>query len=206
MQWATFTTGFALSAALIVAIGAQNAFVLRQGLRREHVIAIVAFCAIADLVLIAAGVAGLASVLDRAAALENTLTIGGALFLSFYGFRALQRALRPGALVAADASSRLPLRSVIAQVAGFTFLNPHVYLDTVLLVGSIGGRQPADLRPWFVGGAAAASFAWFSLLGFGARALIPLFAKPLAWRILDVLVGMTMLVLATLLVVEALHR
>jgi L-lysine exporter family protein LysE/ArgO len=206
VQWSTFITGFALGAALIVAIGAQNAFVLRQGLRREHVVAIVAFCAGADLLLIAAGVAGLASVLDQAALLVHALTIGGALFLLVYGVKALGRALRPGVLVAADVSGRLPLRVVIAQAAGFTFLNPHVYLDTVLLVGSIGGREPAGLRPWFVAGAAAASCVWFSLLGFGARLLVPLFARPFAWRILDALVGLTMLVLAALLAGEALHR
>ena len=205
MQWSIFITGFTLSAALIIAIGAQNAFVLRQGLKREHVVAIVAFCALADLVLIAAGVAGLATVLDQATVLVNVLTVGGALFLSLYGVRALRRALRPGALAAGSADGRMPLRLVIAQAAGFTFLNPHVYLDTVLLVGSIGGRQPADLRPWFVGGAAAASCVWFSALGFGARLLAPVFAKPLAWRILDVLVGITMLVLAGLLINETLR-
>jgi L-lysine exporter family protein LysE/ArgO len=182
MQWSTFTTGFALGAALIIAIGAQNAFVLRQGLRREHVIAIVGFCALADLVLIAVGVVGLASLLDGAAALVNVLTAAGAVFLCVYGIKAFARAFRPGALIAADAGTRTPLRVVIAQAAGFTFLNPHVYLDTVLLVGSIGSRQPADLRPWFVGGAALASCVWFSLLGFGARLLRPLFARPLAWR------------------------
>lgn len=206
MQWSIFVTGFTLSAALIIAIGAQNAFVLRQGLKREHVIAIVAFCALADLVLIAAGVAGLATVLDQATVLVNVLTAGGALFLSFYGVSALRRALRPGALATGNADGRTPLRLVIAQAAGFTFLNPHVYLDTVLLVGSIGGRQPADLRPWFVGGAAAASCVWFSALGFGARLLAPVFAKPLAWRILDVLVGITMLILAGLLINETLQR
>jgi L-lysine exporter family protein LysE/ArgO len=206
MQWSTFTTGFVLVAALIVAIGAQNAFVLRQGLRREHVVAIVIFCALADFALIAAGVAGLASVLDQAAVLVNVLTIGGALFLCFYGVKALARALQPGSLIAAAGGDRLPLRAVMAQAAAFTFLNPHVYLDTVLLVGSIGGRQPAGLRPWFVGGAAAASFVWFSLLGFGARLLVPLFARPIAWRILDVLVGLTMLTMAALLLIEALHR
>ena len=205
MQWSIFITGFTLSAALIIAIGAQNAFVLRQGLKREHVVAIVAFCALADLVLIAAGVAGLATILDQAAVLVNSLTAGGALFLSLYGLKALRRALRPGVLAIGSADGRTPLRLVIAQAAGFTFLNPHVYLDTVLLVGSIGGRQPADLRPWFVGGAAAASCVWFSVLGFGARLLAPVFAKPLAWRILDVLVGITMLILAGMLMNETLQ-
>lgn len=203
MYGSAFMTGLALGATLIVAIGAQNAFVLRQGLRREHVLAIVVFCVAADLVLIAAGVAGLAQVLGSAPMLTGLLTIGGAFFLLWYAVQALRNALRPRALHAAGGTEPLPLRVVIAQAAGFTFLNPHVYLDTVLLLGSIGARQPADSRLWFVAGTAFASGAWFATLGFGARLLAPLFAHPRAWRILDVVVGVTMLVLAGLLVGQA---
>jgi L-lysine exporter family protein LysE/ArgO len=195
MLVSAFTTGFALSATLIVAIGAQNSFVLRQGLRREHVVAIVAFCAFADLALISAGVAGLAQVLGRAPSLTMALSIAGTLFLLWYGLRALRRAFQPQALRAAD-SARVSLRGAVAQAAAFTFLNPHVYLDTVLLMGSIGARQPADARVWFVGGAALASGAWFAALGFGARLLAPLFSRPRAWQVLDILVGATMLALA----------
>jgi L-lysine exporter family protein LysE/ArgO len=203
MLTSAFTTGFALSATLIAAIGAQNSFVLRQGLRREHVLAIVAFCAIADLVLISAGVAGLAKVAGHAPILTMTLTIGGTSFLLWYGLRALRRALQPQALRAA-AGARVSLRGAVAQAAAFTFLNPHVYLDTVLLMGSIGARQPADSRLWFVGGAALASGAWFTTLGFGARLLAPLFSRPRAWQVLDILVGMTMLALAGALVHQTL--
>jgi L-lysine exporter family protein LysE/ArgO len=203
MPTAAFTTGFALSATLIMAIGAQNSFVLRQGLRREHVAAIVAFCALADLALISAGVAGLATVLGSAPILTMALTIAGTLFLLWYGLRALRRALQPRSLQAAG-SMPVSLRGAVAQAAAFTFLNPHVYLDTVLLMGSIGARQPADSRLWFVGGAALASGAWFAALGFGARLLAPLFSRPRAWQVLDVLVGATMLALAAALVRQAL--
>jgi L-lysine exporter family protein LysE/ArgO len=205
MHWSVFTTGFALGATLIIAIGAQNAFVLRQGLRREHIAAIVAFCVIADVILMAVGVAGLANVLGAAPVLTSALTLGGAVFLSWYGIQALRRAFRPQSLQAAEGNRSMPLRAVLAQAAGFTLLNPHVYLDTVLLLGSVGARQPPDMRAWFVGGAALASGAWFSSLGFGARLLAPVFAKPRAWRALDTLVGVTMLVLAALLVAQQLR-
>ncbi|HEY6922267.1 MAG TPA: LysE/ArgO family amino acid transporter [Steroidobacteraceae bacterium] len=200
MLGSAFTTGFALSATLIVAIGAQNAFVLRQGIRKEHVAPIVVFCALADLLLIGAGVAGLAGILGHSPALVSSLTIAGSAFLVWYGVRALSRALVPQTLRAAAGSEPLSLRNAMAQAAGFTLLNPHVYLDTVLLMGSIGTRQPPDLRVWFVGGAACASGVWFTALGFGARWLAPIFARPLAWRVLDTLVGLTMLTLAVLLI------
>jgi L-lysine exporter family protein LysE/ArgO len=203
MPTSAFAAGFALSATLIIAIGAQNSFVLRQGLRREHVAAIVAFCALADLALISAGVAGLAAVLGRAPTLTLALTVAGTLFLLWYGVRALRRAFEPQSLGTAG-GSRVSLRGAVAQAAAFTFLNPHVYLDTVLLMGSIGARQPADSRVWFVGGAALASAAWFTSLGFGARLLAPLFSRPRAWQVLDVLVGATMLALAASLVRQTL--
>jgi len=200
MLGSAFTTGFVLSATLIIAIGAQNAFVLRQGIRREHVAPIVIFCAVADLVLIGAGVAVLAGILGNSPVLVSLLTIAGSAFLVWYGVRALSRALIPQSLQAAPGAEPLSLGNAIAQAAGFTLLNPHVYLDTVLLMGSIGTRQPPDLRVWFVGGAACASGVWFTTLGFGARLLAPIFARPRAWRVLDTLVGLTMLTLAVVLV------
>jgi L-lysine exporter family protein LysE/ArgO len=196
MPSSVFAAGFAVCATLIIAIGAQNAFVLRQGLRQEHVLPIVAFCALTDLTLIAAGVAGLAKVLGDAPRLALGLTIFGGLFLLWYGAQALRRALRPESLRAAGDGGGMPLRAAIGQVAAFTFLNPHVYLDTVLLMGSIGARQPFGLRWWFVGGAAAASGTWFTALGFGARFLTPFFSRPRAWQILDTLIGLTMIALA----------
>lgn len=192
-------TGGALGLTLIVAIGAQNAFVLRQGLRREHVGAIVLLCAAADALLMTAGIAGLAQLLGRQPSLTRWLALGGAAFLLAYGLRALWRGLRPGALNAAAGTAGLSLRQALAQAAAFTLLNPHVYLDTVVLVGSIGARQGA-MRWWFAAGAMAASAVWFSALGFGAQRLAPLFARPGAWRVLDALIGVTMLGLALALV------
>ena len=200
MLGSAFTTGFALSATLIIAIGAQNAFVLRQGIRKEHVAPIVAFCAIADLLLIGVGVAGLAGILGDSPTLVALLTIAGSAFLLWYGIRALQRALLPQSLRAAAGNEPLSLGNAMAQAAGFTLLNPHVYLDTVLLMGSIGTRQPPDMRIWFVGGAACASGVWFTTLGFGARLLAPIFARPRAWQVLDTVVGLTMLFLAVVLI------
>lgn len=199
MGSSAFMTGLLLGATLIIAIGAQNAFVLRQGLRREHVLYIVLFCVTADLVLLSVGVAGLAGLLGEAPALTALLTIGGAIFLAWYGVQSLRNALRPRALRAADGARQLPLRTVLAQAAGFTFLNPHVYLDTVVLLGSIGASQPPASRVWFIGGAALASVSWFSALGFGARLLAPLFARPRAWQVLDMLVGLMMVALAATL-------
>jgi L-lysine exporter family protein LysE/ArgO len=204
MLESAFTTGFALGATLIIAIGAQNAFVLRQGLRKEHVAPVVAFCALADLLLIGAGVAGLATILGNAPTLVAVLTIAGSAFLAWYGVRALRRALFPQALLAAAGSQPLSLGNALAQAAGFTLLNPHVYLDTVLLMGSIGTRQAPDMRIWFVGGAACASGVWFTTLGFGARLLAPVFARPRAWQVLDTIVGLTMLALAVMLIRQGL--
>jgi L-lysine exporter family protein LysE/ArgO len=203
---ASFTTGFAVSATLIVAIGAQNAFVLRQGIRREHVAPTVLFCVLADLLLIGAGVAGLAKLLGDAPALTAVLTVAGAAFLLWYGVHALRRAAKPQSLQASVGNEPLSLRRGLAHAAGFSFLNPHVYLDTVLLVGTVGARQALDGRIAFVGGAACASAVWFTGLGFGARLLAPVFARPKAWRALDTLVGLTMIALATMLLWQALAR
>jgi L-lysine exporter family protein LysE/ArgO len=199
----TFIQGLVLSLGLIVAIGAQNAFVLRQGLRREHVGSVVLFCAVADAVLITAGVLGMAQALGESPGLARALALAGAVFLAVYGWRALRRARRPQRLNAADGGEGLSRGAAVAQAAAFTLLNPHVYLDTVLLVGSIGAQQPAALRGWFVAGASTASLFWFGLLGFGARWLAPWFARPRAWQVLDGLIGITMWVLAALLVRHA---
>jgi L-lysine exporter family protein LysE/ArgO len=199
-----FLQGWALGLGLIVAIGAQNAFVLRQGLRREHVGAVVLFCALADALLIAAGVAGMAQALGERPRLAQALALGGAAFLAWYGLRALQRARRPQALQAASGAAPPGRGAVLAQAAAFTLLNPHVYLDTVLLVGSIGAQHSAALRPWFVAGACTASVMWFSALGYGARWLAPWFARPRAWQVLDGLIGLTMWLLAALLLRHAL--
>jgi L-lysine exporter family protein LysE/ArgO len=198
--WPVFAQGLLLSLGLIVAIGAQNAFVLRQGLRREHVGSVVAFCAVADAVLITAGVFGMAQALGDRPMLARGLALGGALFLAVYGWRALQRARQISALDVTASGQTLSRGAALAQAAAFTLLNPHVYLDTVLLVGSIGAQQAAPLQAWFAAGASAASLLWFGALGFGARWLAPWFARPRAWQLLDALIGVTMWVLSALLV------
>ena len=198
--WPVFAQGLFLGLGLIVAIGAQNAFVLRQGLRREHVGSVVAFCAVADALLITAGVFGMAQALGDRPMLARGLALGGAAFLALYGWRALQRARQISALDVTASGQTLSRVAALAQAAAFTLLNPHVYLDTVLLVGSIGAQQPAPLQGWFAAGASTASLLWFSALGFGARWLAPWFARPRAWQVLDALIGLTMWVLSALLV------
>ncbi|MDP3132827.1 MAG: LysE/ArgO family amino acid transporter [Burkholderiaceae bacterium] len=200
-----FVQGLMLGLSLIVAIGAQNAFVLRQGLRREHVGSVVLFCAVADAVLIAAGVLGMAQALGERPGLARVLALAGAAFLAVYGAQALRRARQPHQLRAADGGGTpLSQRVALAQAAAFTLLNPHVYLDSVLLEGSIGAQQPAAAQGWFVAGASTGSVLWFASLGYGARWLAPLFARPKAWRVLDGLIGLTMWTLAVLLVRHAL--
>jgi len=201
--FSVFVQGLALSLGLIVAIGAQNAFVLRQGLRREHVGSVVVFCAVADAVLIAAGVLGMAQALGRSPNLARALALAGAIFLAAYGWQALRRARQSHQLKAATGGAALVRSAALAQAAAFTLLNPHVYLDTVLLVGSIGAQQPVALRGWFIAGASSASVSWFALLGFGARWLAPWFARPRAWQVLDALIGATMFMLSALLVQHA---
>lgn len=202
---APFLSGFALSAALIMAIGAQNLFVLRQGLRGEHVGPIVLFCSLSDAVLIVAGVGGVGAALSAAPQLAVALTLGGAAFLAWYGIAALRRTAAPRG-VAVETTGALSLGRVLATGAAFTFLNPHVYLDTVLLMGTAGAAQPADARAMFTLGAVCASFVWFASLGYGARLLQPLFMRPAAWRILDAIVGVVMLVLAASLLAGAFAR
>ena len=201
-----FFQGLALGLSLIVAIGAQNAFVLRQGLRREHVGIIVLFCAAADAILIAAGVMGMGQALGERAGLAQALALAGAVFLAYYGFQALRRAIGAHRLQAKPNGEGMSRRAALIQVVAFTLLNPHVYLDTVLLMGSIGAQQAAPMRSWFVLGASTASVCWFSLLGFGARRLAPWFARPKAWQILDAVIGVTMFILTALLVRYLIHN
>lgn len=186
-----FVTGFAIGGSLIVAIGAQNAFVLRQGIKREHVFAVSLFCALSDATLIALGVAGLGFLIEKVPGLITAVTIFGIVFLLAYGVMAARRALAPGAL-AVGQGAPLTLKAALSACAAFTFLNPHVWLDTVILVGSLAAGYAGQER-WAYGfGAASASFLWFFGLGYGARVLSPLFAKPMAWRILDAMIACIM--------------
>ena len=191
--------GFLLGASLIIAIGAQNAFVLRQGLKREFVFTVSLICSLADALLITAGVAGLGTLVRQSPRLVLAVTIAGAIFLFCYGLRAFYRAARTEMLYAAEASAGR-LRTAIAASLAFTFLNPHVYLDTVLLLGGLSGRYAGPARVAYGAGAALASFAWFFGLGYGARLLAPVFANRGAWQVLEVAIGIVMWAIASRLV------
>jgi L-lysine exporter family protein LysE/ArgO len=199
-SFAAIVAGFGLGLSLIVAIGAQNAFVLRQGLRREHVLIVVVVCAASDAVLIAAGVGGLGALIQQAGWVLFVVRIAGAAFLTWYGISAARRAIKPKTLEADAGGDRMTRAAAISTVLALTWLNPHVYLDTVVLLGSIGGTY-GDTRWWFALGAMVASAVWFSALGFGSRALRPLFAKPVAWRVLDALIALVMFAIAASLIV-----
>ncbi|RUR00847.1 LysE/ArgO family amino acid transporter [Labedella endophytica] len=188
-------SGLAFGLSLIVAIGAQNVFVLRQGIRREHVVLVIATCAVSDAVLITVGVAGVGGAVSALPWLVPVATIGGAAFLVGYAGLAVRRALRPTALASDTAGERAPWGSVLAGCLAITWLNPHVYLDTVVLLGSIATGY-GDERWWFGLGAVVASSVWFAAIGFGARLLAPLFAKPGAWRVVDGGVAIVMLLIA----------
>jgi len=194
----TFVAGLLLGGSLIVAIGAQNAFILRQGLLRQHVFILCLICALSDALLITAGVAGLGTLVARSPFLITAVTVGGAIFLFAYAIFAFRRALHPDALYAAK-GGQSSLKAAIAACLAFTFLNPHVYLDTVVLLGSLSGAYRGEARAAFAFGAITASFIWFFGLGYGARLLQPVFARPQAWRVLDTLIGLVMVALGSTL-------
>lgn len=189
--------GFAVAAPLIMAIGAQNIFVLRQGVLKQHVAPIVLFCSAMDALLIAAGVLGLGAILGAAPNLRIAMALAGAGFLIWYGVGAARRAMSSGALDTRGARDVSGLGGALLRAAAaFTLLNPHVYLDTVLLIGSIGAGQTPVNQPWFILGAASASGLWFAGLGFGARLLAPVLSSPRAWRVIEAGVAVMMFVIA----------
>jgi L-lysine exporter family protein LysE/ArgO len=198
--------GLGLGLSLIVAIGAQNAFVLRQGLRREHVLVVVAICALSDLVLIALGIGGGGLLFTAVPWLVEVVRWVGAAFLLLYGLFAARRALRPSRLETTDTAmpKTASALAVAATSLALTWLNPHVYLDTVLLLGTVAGTH-GEARWAFGAGAGVGSILWFSALGFGARLLAPVFARPIAWRILDAIIAVVMIALAISLAVSALR-
>ncbi len=195
---AAFATGFGTGFSLILAIGAQNAFVLRQGLRREHVFWVCLVCALSDAVLIAAGVAGFGALAAKAPWLERAMVWGGAAFLIAYGALRFRAAMTPEALAVAGGPSA-SLRAALGTTLALTWLNPHVYLDTLALIGAVGARFEGGESLAFGVGAVSASFVFFFGLGYGARLLAPFFAWPPAWRWLDIGVGTLMWVLAAAL-------
>jgi L-lysine exporter family protein LysE/ArgO len=191
--------GFVASFTLIAAIGAQNAFVLRQGIRREHVLPVVALCTVSDIVLISAGIAGVGALISAHPSALNIAKFGGAAFLVGYGLLAARRAWRPSSLTPSE-SAPARLIEVLVTCAALTFLNPHVYLDTVVLLGALANEH-RDERWLFGVGAVTASVVWFVGLGLGARRLAGLFANPLTWRILDGLIAVMMIGLGASLAV-----
>ena len=197
MLASSYATGFALGFSLLIAIGAQNAFVLRQGLLRQHVFAVVLFCAVADMALIVVSVGGLSLlVADVAARYEAALFGLAAMWLAGYGVMRLRRAIRANAAIKADAAGSDSLAAVLTTGAVLTFGNPHVYLDTVVLLGAVSVRFTGMDKLAYGTGAATASFVFFFALGYGASLLAPQMQRPNAWRVLDTIIAVVMFALA----------
>lgn len=196
---APMLVGFGTGLSLIVAIGAQNAFVLQQGIRRQHVLPVVLICGLTDALLELLGIAGIGFVVERAPLVLEVIRWGGVAFLLWYAWGAARRALRPEALVA-EQGSQAGLRQTVLACLAITYLNPHVYLDTMVLMGSVGNAQGDPARWWFAAGGALASIIWFAVLGYGARALTRFFATPRSWQILDWCIAVTMVLIAVRLV------
>ncbi len=200
-MWQSYFNGLVVTAGLIVAIGAQNAFVLAQSLRREHHLTVAALCILCDIVLVSVGVFGLAAVLARSPLLLDIARWAGAAFLLFYGSVALRRAARPQGLQEDAHNGHRPLRRVLLAALAVTLLNPHVYLDTVLLIGSLGAQQPAPGA--YTLGAASASTLWFLILALGGAWLAPWLARPVTWRLIDLGVAAMMFFVAAQLILAS---
>lgn len=197
-MWQSYLNGLLVTAGLIVAIGAQNAFVLAQSLQREHHLPVAALCILCDILLITAGVFGLAAALASNPILLSVTRWGGALFLTYYGAQALRRAARPQALECGAQRAPRSLSRVLLAALAVTLLNPHVYLDTVLLIGSVGAQQSEPAA--YTAGAASASTIWFLMLALGGAWLAPWLARPMTWRLIDIAVAIMMFIIAVQLV------
>jgi L-lysine exporter family protein LysE/ArgO len=200
-MWQSYFNGLLVTAGLIIAIGAQNAFVLAQSLRREHHLPVAALCIVCDILLVSVGVFGLAAILAESPVLMQITRWGGVSFLLVYGVIALRRAARPKGLQEDQQRGRRSLRSVLLAALAVTLLNPHVYIDTVLLIGSLGAQQPEPGA--YTLGAASASTAWFLILALGGAWLAPWLARPLTWRLIDLGVAAMMFAIALQLIVTA---
>ena len=194
--------GFLIGGGLIIAIGAQNAFILRQGLLRQHVFTLCLIAALSDAFMIILGVAGMGALVSANPALLFYVTLAGAIFLAVYALFALRRALAPQGLKTSGSGTNSLGRAVSILLA-FTFLNPHVYLDTFVLLGGVSGQYVGDMRVAFAVGAVTSSFLWFFSLGYGAQWLAPLFSRPTAWRVLDGLIALVMGGLSIILLLRA---
>ena len=195
-----FLTGLLLGGSLIIAIGAQNAYVLKQGLLKSHVFLICLICALSDAILIAIGTSGVGKIIEQYPNWLTAITWFGAAYLFAFGIMSFRAALNNETLRTASKETAQNTKTVITTVLALTFLNPHVYLDTVLLIGSIASPYNDSDRLNFTLGAVSASFIWFFSLGYGARFLTPLFSKPSAWKILNVMIGLVMWMIAYQLV------
>ncbi|GGY42628.1 amino acid transporter [Pseudoduganella albidiflava] len=204
MTTQVFLSGLGLGASLIMAIGAQNAHVLRMGVQRSHVALTVAACIVIDVALIGAGVAGAGALIEGSPWLMALARWGGAAFLAWYGLRSWRQMLSANRLDIGAAATPRTATAALASVLAMSLLNPHVYLDTVVLLGSIGGRYPALERTAFSAGAMTASLLWFSMLGFGAARFAGVLARPAAWKCIEALTGAVMLLLAGSLVADGL--
>lgn len=200
-MWQSYLNGILVAAGLIIAIGTQNAFVLSQSLRREHHLSVAALCVACDAILVSAGVFGLAKILAENPTLLAIARWGGVTFLVWYGLKALRRAVAPEAMANAGETGPRSRRTVLMAALAVTLLNPHVYLDTVLLIGSLGAQQAAPGA--YAMGAASASLLWFFTLAFGAAWLAPWLARPATWRLVDLMVAVMMLGMAAQLVFAA---
>ena len=198
-MWTTWTAGLLTGLALIVAIGAQNAFVLRQGIRREHVGVVVLVCLLSDALLILAGTAGIGVIVEKVPVVLEILRWGGAAYLIWFAVQSVRSAFSPTSLTPEKPRSK---GSVLTTTLALTYLNPHVYLDTVVLLGSLANQQGPDLRWVFAGGAVVGSIVWFSALGYGARALVPVLDRPRAWQIVDLVIAAVMLALVVSLILR----
>jgi L-lysine exporter family protein LysE/ArgO len=189
--------GFLTGLSLIIAIGAQNAFVIRQGLTKRHVLLVVLICAVSDAILIVLGVAGLGALISGLPWLLEIVRWFGVAYLTWFGVKSLRSAMKSQSLDVSGVQSGTA-KTVVLSALGFTFLNPHVYLDTVILLGSIGNQFGAD-KWWFALGAVVSSFAWFSSIGFGAKAASRFMAKPVFWKVLDSVIAAVMFGIAIML-------
>lgn len=195
--------GLLTGAGLIIAIGAQNVFVLRQGIRREHVMSVVAICTVSDVVLILAGVAGLGAVVAAYPQVVDIATVAGGAYLLVLAALAARRVMRPGAMEVAGGTAAAGRWAAVGTAIALTWLNPHVYLDTVITLGAVANSHGSQSKWVFAAGACLASLLWFAALGFGSSRLAPLFARPRAWQLLDVVVAVVMGTLGTVLILSA---
>ena len=186
-----YLKGFASGASLIIAIGAQNAFVLSQGIRKNYIILVPLICSICDVALLSCGIMGIGKIVGANKAFQTMTALFGGIFLFFYGLTSFYSALK-GKRLDKDYKKKETMKKVVLSTLGITLLNPHVYLDTVVIMGSISSQFPAELKPYFGAGAISASFIWFFGLSLGASFMKPLFQKEISWKVLDFLVGITM--------------